>query len=88
MKKIQVTALTEKGRKVLSKSEEPSKFERATLKLFGIQEKIISEKPYIVEVSIKRFMPQIIFEQLEMALHEKFQSCGALDSDYRIEVIK
>lgn len=87
LKIIKVTALTEKGKEIMSVQDKPGAMEKATNMMFGIKEKVVSESPYTVEVTIKRNMPKMVFEQIPTALQTKFFQLGATVDDFKIEVL-
>lgn len=84
MRKLIITALTPKGKMVLKEQGEMNKKQSLANKIMGVEERIISENPLIIEVTAKH-IPLVVFTQLKNALSIKFIELGAAYEDFKIE---
>ena len=83
---IIITALTTKGKEVLSTQGDQSKAGKMALKMLGVSEEVIKEEPYTIRVNLKR-CPGPVFEQMELSLISKFEQLGAIKGiDFNLEV--
>lgn len=84
--KIQIKALTEKGKELMKTTDKDTKEGWAARKVVGVKEKVISEDPYIVETTIKR-MPKAMIPTVVKALRDKFVELGATDQDIEVSQV-
>lgn len=93
MKKIRIEALTQKGQEVMKIDDEKvPKHMKVSLKLIGLKQKVISEEPYIVEITFSKKMPNIInnvIDQMATSLTGRFKDEGAIDGkDFVVRIVE
>lgn len=72
-----ITALTEKGKEVMKIQDKKNKVGDLAMKVLGVKVQEMSEEPYIIRVTFGR-CPDVVKEQIEIALITKFEELGAL----------